>query len=303
MTKELNLKLIKKYASFLNNPVKSFPDKSHKILGINPSDLGVIGILDTEATGLGGDYEVIELAVVTYLYHKTTFEIIAVQKRYNEFNEPTDLSKITPQITELTSITQKMVKGKKINWDEVAKLIAPCDYLIAHNAKFDFTLLAKYLPITNKILCSMRNVEWEKFGVPNKKQEVIVLHCCEFPYEGHRAIIDVEVLGVLLEKTDVLGEMVDNATKKTMLIEGFVDVYQETTIKEALTKEGINGNLFKLRKAQHPITNKDSWFYECKNLTSRQAQVVEDVFWEMVATHNPKGEKKIFVDYLDQEIK
>jgi hypothetical protein len=150
----------------------------------------------------------------------------------------------------------------------------------------------------------MRNVKWEAFGVPNKKQEIIVLHCCEFPYEGHRAITDVEVLGVLLEKTNVLAEMIDNSNKKTMVIEGFVDAYQESVIKEAITKEGINGFVFKFRKDTHPITEKaDSWFYELKNVTETESKMIESIFWELVETHNPKGSKKIYIDYVDQKVK
>lgn len=302
MKSDLTLALIKKYATYLANPVKSFPDKSHQIFAISPSELGTIGIIDTEATGLDEENEILELAIVTYLYNKKTFEILSVTSRYNEFNEPSDLAKITPEITTLTNITPDMVKGKKINWAEVNKIFETCDYLIAHNAQFDSTLISKYLPIKNKVLCSMKLVEWEKFGAPNKKQEILVLHCCEFPYEGHRAIIDVEMLGVLLEKTNVLKEMIDNSSKVTMVIEGFVDAYQESVIKSAITKEGIHGSVFKFRKALHPVTNKETWFYECKNLTRPQAEKVENVFWEMVRTHNPKGEKKIFLDYISQEI-
>ena len=98
-----------------------------------PKKIGVF--LDIEATGLSfDDDKLIELGMVKFEYSDDG-RIFRILDKFNEYQDPgVDISSF---ITELTGITNEMVRGKHIDESSVSKFLADVDLIIAHNAQFD----------------------------------------------------------------------------------------------------------------------------------------------------------------------
>ncbi|MEK1829999.1 exonuclease domain-containing protein [Priestia megaterium] len=71
-------------------------------------------VLDVETTGLSAQTcDIIELAIAVVSYDSSTGEIIDIVEEYEEFNMPS--TPIFPYITNLTGITNEMVKNKTLD--------------------------------------------------------------------------------------------------------------------------------------------------------------------------------------------
>ncbi|CAD7963450.1 unnamed protein product [Amoebophrya sp. A120] len=67
------------------------------------------------------------------------------------------------------------VKGKKIDWAYVGKLIEISDFIVAHNADYDFRFVARDFPPSafKPWLCSQKDIVWENF-VPAEKKPLLI---------------------------------------------------------------------------------------------------------------------------------
>ena len=162
-------------------------------------------VIDVETTGTDPQNdEIIELALVEFVYDDAGL-IIYCHSGKSWFNEPE--KEISPEITELTGITNDMVKGASLP-AEVEKAILNCSLIIAHNAAFDRQFVERYFPSATKWpwACSMSEIDWAKLGAPGKSlQAVSWWH--GFFFDGHRADIDCEaVIKLLAEKPALAGE-------------------------------------------------------------------------------------------------
>ena len=183
-----------------------------------------IGIfLDTETTGLNSDLDkIIELAMVPFEFDGNG-RIYSILPEYNELNDPGIL--IPEFITQLTGITDEMVKGHSINLDKVKNLLADAEIVIAHNASFDRPFCEDLLDEFKDIHwgCSMKDINWKEEDISSLKLEYIG-YKYGFFFEGHRATIDchagIEILSRPLFKSGELAlkRLIDNAFKtKTRL--------------------------------------------------------------------------------------
>ena len=59
---------------------------------------------------------------------------------------------ITPEITEITGITNEMVAGKRIDDAQVVELVSGACIVIAHNLKFDRPFLEQRFPVFEALL-------------------------------------------------------------------------------------------------------------------------------------------------------
>ena len=77
-----------------------------------------IGVcVDVETTGLSTDSdEITEIGMSKFNFNPKTGCIFELKDFYHSFNQPKKL--ISEKITKLTGITNDMVEGKKINWEE-----------------------------------------------------------------------------------------------------------------------------------------------------------------------------------------
>ena len=85
------------------------------------SDRIRICVIDLETTGLShDDDEVIEIAIKLIEVDKNSGNYVTAVRQYESYNEPK--KHITQEITDLTGISNEMVKGKEIDWKLVEKL-------------------------------------------------------------------------------------------------------------------------------------------------------------------------------------
>jgi DNA polymerase-3 subunit epsilon len=152
-----------------------------------------IGIfLDTETTGLDSDLDrIIELAMVPFEFDASG-QIYRLLPEYNSLNDP---GKSIPAIvTQLTGITDEMVKGQSINLDTVKKLLSDAVIVIAHSARFDRPFCEILLDEFKDISwgCSVADINWQEEGMEGRKLEYIAYRYGFF-FEGHRATIDCQV--------------------------------------------------------------------------------------------------------------
>lgn len=178
-----------------------------------------IGIfLDTETTGLDSDSDhIIELAMVPFEFD-TDGRIFRLLPEYNKLNDP-DIS-IPAIITEITGITDEMVKGQSINLETVRNLLSDAVIVIAHNASFDRPFCENLLEEFKDISwgCSIADINWQEEGVEGRKLEYLA-YKYGFFFEGHRATIDcqagIEILSRPLFNSGELAlkRLLDNARR------------------------------------------------------------------------------------------
>lgn len=152
-----------------------------------------IGIfLDTETTGLDSDSDrIIELAMVPFEFDASG-QIYRLLPEYNSLNDP---GKSIPAIvTQLTGITDEMVKGQSINLDTVKNLLADAVIVIAHSARFDRPFCENLLDEFKDISwgCSVADINWQEESMEGRKLEYLAYRYGFF-FEGHRATIDCQV--------------------------------------------------------------------------------------------------------------
>lgn len=178
-----------------------------------------IGIfLDTETTGLDLDSDhIIELAMVPFEFDADG-RIFRLLPEYNQFNDP-NIS-IPAIITEITGITDEMVKGQSINLETVRNLLSDAVIVIAHNASFDRPFCENLLEEFKDISwgCSIADINWQEEGVEGRKLEYLA-YKYGFFFEGHRATIDcqagIEILSRPLFNSGELAlkRLLDNARR------------------------------------------------------------------------------------------
>lgn len=154
-------------------------------------------VFDVETTGLSAVYDVIiELAAVKM--HKGN-----VIDSFEEFIDPG--RPLSPKITELTSITDEMLRGQKKE-DEVLKRFAEWSkdtILVAHNATFDIGFLNMGykrigLPETDNPVID--TLEFSRFLNPQYKTHTLNVLAKKFKVvleQHHRAVYDSETTGRL----------------------------------------------------------------------------------------------------------
>lgn len=198
------------------------PDLFNKTVEMN-SDMGFCTILDTETTGLDHNKdEIIEIAIRKWIYHKRDHHLIKPVEEYSALNEPVR-NEISETITELTGITKEDVKGKKIDWSIVAKMIGESDFVLAHNAGFDRPMIEAVAEVSKvssgKIwTCSFKQVDWAQLGFLSAKQELLSLFH-GFHYSGHRALTDIDALANLILQGDYLKVILANAKTKQVCVD------------------------------------------------------------------------------------
>ena len=164
------------------------PDSVHKVC-----------IIDTETTGLDTDVcEIIELGyqIVEFDSHGNFYQVLAAR---NYLQEPD--GEISAEVTKVTGLTLKDVKGHSIPWQEVEKELADVQLCVAHNAGFDRPVVERYSEVfVNKIWgCSVAQIDWfELADVGSRSQEFLCWKVGKFYYGAHRALDDVQALTELL---------------------------------------------------------------------------------------------------------
>lgn len=160
-----------------------------------------IAFIDVETNGMSAEMsEVIELGVM--LGEMEDNRIVRIADEYCEFQEP--FFEIPPMITQLTGITDKMVRGKSLDLDKVYTILQQADGIVAHNATFDRGFVSRLMPETLDMdwYCSVRQIRWKNYGFENGKlQQLLRAHRISVE-NAHRALDDAKNLARLLNHTN-----------------------------------------------------------------------------------------------------
>ena len=177
-------------------------------------------IVDTETTGLNPDTDkIIEIGLITFEYDPVSGQAYRVLESFGALEDPG--RPISPEITDITGITNEMVAGHHIDDSRVAQLVAGASIVIAHNARFDRPFLEQRFPVFENLPwgCSLVQVDWDGEGVGARKLDYIAFQFGFF-FDAHRAEMDCQALLTILQqelpraKTKVLKSLLDRLPLK-----------------------------------------------------------------------------------------
>jgi DNA polymerase-3 subunit epsilon len=161
----------------------------------DPAETRLGVFIDLETTSLDrGAAEIIEFAAVPFTYDYRTGVIYDTMPPLGYFEQPK--AGIPDEITEITGITDEMVRGERLNDAAIIGLVEQAQLIVAHNAEYDRPILEGRLPIfaDKHWACSQRDVSWARFGCVGAKLENILAWACgEFVDDAHRAATDCQV--------------------------------------------------------------------------------------------------------------
>lgn len=175
--------------------------------------------LDVETTGFDHQNDhIIELAMVKFEF-SSDGQMYGLGEEFDQLNDPG--VPIPEKITQITGISDQMVKGHAINPDEVGAFIKDAAIVIAHNANFDRKFVEASLPgfDTRAWACSAIQVPWQEAGFESIKLEYLAYRQGFF-YEGHRAVTDclagLQVLSFTLppDQRPAFAYLLETARKK-----------------------------------------------------------------------------------------
>ncbi|MBA4256215.1 MAG: DNA polymerase III subunit epsilon [Polaromonas sp.] len=151
-------------------------------------------VLDTETTGLDASRDqVIELALLRVAVDTATGLPVGPVQVYDGLEDPG--RGIPAAITEITGITDAMVRGQRLDEARIAELADGIDLVVAHNAGFDRPFVEARLPRFAQLAwaCSFADLNWKARGQSSARLESLALACGQF-YSAHRAETDCHAL-------------------------------------------------------------------------------------------------------------
>lgn len=153
-----------------------------------------IVIMDCETTGLDRKDSIIELGMVRCRYDKSG-ELVGVDEALSMFQEPDE--PIPPEVTEITGITNDMVRGQHIDKDEIRRMLRGDPMVMAHNAEFDRPRFEQVFPNNCRWACTMIGIPWLKLG-HNSKALGTILQREGWFFDAHRTTEDCLAVAWLL---------------------------------------------------------------------------------------------------------
>jgi DNA polymerase-3 subunit epsilon len=158
-----------------------------------PGNIFKLAVLDSETTGLDPErHRMIEFAIGTLTIDLDGGDVVDVESPQSWLEDPTEDLPI--EIERLTHITSDMLIGQWFREDEIAKVLAGCDAIVAHNASFDRAFVTRRFPALATLpwLCSMREVDWHELGFSGGRSIAHLLTQAGFFLpDAHRAAADV----------------------------------------------------------------------------------------------------------------
>lgn len=165
--------------------------------GPNPGDLGAsqrVLLLDTETTGLSHPADkIIELAMLLVRVDTATGLPFGPVEVFEGFEDP---GMPIPKVAqEVTGISDDMVRGQRLDDDQVAAMVAHADLIVAHNAGFDRPFVEARFPCfaTKAWACSFVDIDWKAAGASSAKLSALAQDQGWF-YDAHRAQVDCHAL-------------------------------------------------------------------------------------------------------------
>jgi len=185
-------------------PMPSDPDLSPNIRAVQN-----VLVLDTETTGLShqGD-KIIELAMLLVQVDLASGRPVGPVACFEGFEDPG--MPIPAVAREVTGISDDMVKGHRLDDQQVTDMVARADLIVAHNAGFDRPFVEARFPCfaQKAWACSFADIDWKAAGAGSSKLSALAMDQGWF-YDAHRALVDchalLQVLSRPVGKSEVTG--------------------------------------------------------------------------------------------------
>lgn len=164
-----------------------------------PRSSTVLGIIDTETTGRDCKRDkLIELALIKLTIDTLTGDVTDVAALRTWVEDPG--KPLTPEIVELTGLTDAELAGHKFDDEEIGKAFSDVDVIVAHNSVFDRGfLIARFPELDHPVACSLTEIDWQSFGFGGGRSISGLLTAAgHFQQQVHRAGPDAWSLCCLL---------------------------------------------------------------------------------------------------------
>jgi DNA polymerase-3 subunit epsilon len=180
----------------------------------------IAAVVDVETTGLNPrSHHIIELSIKTFEYRSDTGEVIRLLGNKSWLEDPG--YPLPEKIKSLTSLTDDMLKGRRIDDDVATDMLNEASLIIAHNAAFDREFIERRLPLVPRLPwgCSLRDIDWTAEGISIAKLEHLILALGLFNDQFHRAAEDTKALLHILASqlprshTPALAQLLANANQ------------------------------------------------------------------------------------------
>lgn len=164
-----------------------------------------LAVVDCEATD--GDPQTahpIELGIVKVAVDLESGTLLGFIDSLSQLEAPS--VPIQPAAQATHQIAHEELAGKRFDDQAVESFLSDVDLVVAHNAGFDRPVLARRLPVFDRMAwaCTMRDVDWHSRGCSSRALEYLLFKAGMF-HNGHRAMADCEATAALLGHTQGLG--------------------------------------------------------------------------------------------------
>ncbi|RYZ48661.1 MAG: hypothetical protein EOP07_25505, partial [Proteobacteria bacterium] len=125
-------------------------------------DYGVVLDLETSGIEVGKD-QIIEVGILEFCVGESGKPQIT--NMYSGVEDPG--FPLSPEIQKLTGLTDEALKGQRVDWDTVRKMLERSSLVIAHNSAFDRAFIELRPEMAGLDLhwaCSMKHIDWEGKG-------------------------------------------------------------------------------------------------------------------------------------------
>jgi|CZCA01.1.fsa_nt_gi DNA polymerase-3 subunit epsilon len=168
---------------------------------------GQAAVIDVETTGLDATrHEVLELAIMLFLFKRTSGQIIGIKDQYVGLQEPSQ--RIPLEATAIHGIHEKMVRNRRLDDHRIMSLMSQAEFIIAHNARFDYSFVTRLYPSTAQKtwLCSMLQIDWRSYGFYSRGLQNLLENHKLSVETMHRAQYDCQGILLLLNSKNSQGE-------------------------------------------------------------------------------------------------
>jgi DNA polymerase-3 subunit epsilon len=174
-------------------------------------------VLDVETEGLNPrEHGIIEVTILPFGIDKyNRISEIYKEEIYTSFNDTG--RGLSQKITEITGITDEMVKGNKIDFERVRTMLKDFDHVFAHNAVFDMGFITEAISgyVVKSLVCTKSDIVWE--GRSSTRLELLCIAHGGFFY-AHRSLDDCIATLWLLGENDNLNQAILNSKKPKVKI-------------------------------------------------------------------------------------
>ena len=197
--------------------------------------------VDVETTGFDvcGKDKIIELGMVKGRVSPSAGQVTTITAMTSMYEDPG--FPIPALITDITGITDNMVRRKVIDPVAVLEWFDDDPIVVAHNARFDRCAVeARFAGLTQlRWACSIKDIPWYEFGFESSKLEYLLLKLGYF-YEGHRASIDALATAFLMQAfPKACRQLLENEKRTRVKIEALGSPFE---VKDQLKSRGYAWN-------------------------------------------------------------